>query len=110
MSGFEAVLQRYGRPAALHDGEFEQIGLAMVQPLFEKSEQWTPTPLGRKREDRFLFFGAPELEADRIGEDGYIEWDGARYEVVTAQAVSLGKRVVYRWAVLRPREEDLSSE
>lgn len=105
MGGFRAVLQRYGKPAALRDGALEQVGLAMVQPLFEKDGQWRPTALGQKREDRFLFLGAPELEVDRLSGDGYVQWDGARYEVVTAQAVSLGRRVVYRWAVLRPRDE-----
>lgn len=111
MGGFSAVLRRYGRPAVLADGEFRQIGAAMVFPMFDKGEQWLPTPLGTAREDRFLFLGAPELEIDRLGCDGYVEWEGQRYRVVTAQGVALGGKMLYRWAVLLPRDpEEMDGE
>ena len=106
MGGFEAVLQTYGKPISVcRDGE-EQIGLAMVQPLFEKEEQRLPSPLGRRRTDRFLCLASPELKLDGLGEDDYVTWDGTRYDVVTAQGVELGSRTLYQWAVLIPREDE----
>lgn len=105
MGGFEAVLGRYGKPASVHRGGEEQTGLAMVQPLFEKDEQWLPAPLGRTRQDRFLCLASPELDLEGLGEDDFLEWDGGCYDVVTAQRVELGSRVLYQWAVVRVREE-----
>ena len=106
MEGFEAVLARYGKPISVHRDGKEQIGLAMVQPLFEKEEQRLPSPLGRRRTDRFLCLAAPELRLDGLGEDGFLEWDGAAYDVTAAHSVGLGDRVLYQWAVLRVREDE----
>lgn len=108
MGGFEAVLNRYGRPLSVHRGGEEQIGPALVQPLFEKDEQWLPSPLGRRRTDRFLCLAAPELRLDGLGEDDYVKWDGAAYDVTAAQSVALGSRTLYQWAVLEVREEEVS--
>lgn len=108
MGGFEAVLQKYGRPLSVHRNGEEQIGLAMVQPLFEKDEQRLPSPLGRRRTDRFLCLASPELKLDGLGEDDYIEWDSTAYDAATVQSVELGSRTLYQWAVLTPREEEAS--
>ena len=106
MGGFEAVLARYGKPVSVHRDGKEQIGMAMVQPLFEKEEQRLPSPLGRRRTDRFLCLASPGLELDGLGEEDFLVWDGTRYDVVTAQKVELGSRVLYQWAVVRVREEE----
>lgn len=106
MGGFDAVLRRYGKPAAVHGNGETRIGPAMVQPLLEKNEQWTPTPLGRKRQDRFLCLGAPELTLDGLETDGFLEWDGQAYNVVTAQRVELGNKPLYWWAILTVREDE----
>lgn len=107
MREFSALLHRYGRPAALWKDGKQTVGLAMVQPLFEKEDQWTPTPLGRQRGDRFLYLGAPELAVDELGDADYVEWDGQAYTVVSAQPVKLGRELRYRWAVLAVREDEL---
>lgn len=105
MGGFEAVLRKHGKPAAVCRGGETRVGPAMVQPLLEKNEKWTPTPLGRKRQDRFLCLAAPELDMDGLRGDDWVEWDGRRYDVTTAQSVELGGRRLYWWAVLTVREE-----
>lgn len=104
MGGFEAVLQKYGKPLSVHRNGEEQIGLAMVQPLFEKEEQWLPSPLGRKRTDRFLCLASPGLRLDGLGEDDHVKWDGTAYDVTAVQSVELGSRTLYQWAVLTVRE------
>lgn len=104
MGGFDAVLRKYGRPAAVHRDGKTQIGPAFLQPLFEKDRQWSPTPLGRKRKDRFLLLCAPELELDGLGTDDYVEWDSTAYDVETAQSVELGGKRLYWWAVATVRE------
>lgn len=106
MGGFEAVLGRYGKPASVHRDGMEQTGLAMVQPLFEREVQRLPTPLGRRRTDRFLCLASPGLELDGLGEDDFLEWDGGRYGVVTTQKVELGSTALYQWAVVIPKEEE----
>lgn len=107
MRTFEAVLRRWGRPAELHSRTGSMTGLAMVQPLFEKDIRWMPTPLGRQRRDRFLYIGEPTLAVDELGEEGYVVWEGQAYEVETAQTLTLGRRVLYRWAVLTVREAEV---
>lgn len=89
----------------MHDGEKVRMGPAFLQPILDRERQWTPTPLGRKRQDRFLLLAGPELALGALGEDGYVEWDGQRYDVVTARSVAVGKETVYWWAVLMVRED-----
>lgn len=77
----------------------------MVQPILDKDRQWTPTPLGRRRQDRFLYLGEPGLDLNGLEDGGYVEWGGQAYEVIRAHPVELGTRTLYWWAVLRVREE-----
>lgn len=95
---WEALLVRYGQQVVLHQGEQSAAGRAFLQPIREAGrEQQVPGPLGLRREDRFLYLGAP---AD------WVEWNGAAYTVQSAHPVYLGRTALYTWAVLRPREEE----
>ena len=106
-SGFDRVLRRYGRPAALwQDGAQVAVGLALVQPLYEKEAQRLPTPLGRQRTDRCLYLGEAGLAVDQLGEEDWLAWEGQAYQVLNAQPVALGGTVLYRWAILTVREEE----
>jgi len=105
MDSVRTLLRRHGGQARLVSRGAEDAGLAMIQPLFDKDDQWIPTPLGRMRGDRFLYIGEPALPVDELGEMGYVLWEGQAYEVVTAQQVKLGGKLLYRWAVLTVREE-----
>ena len=106
MGDVKRLLRRHGRQAKLVDAGVEQVGLAIVQPLPDKSPRWIPTPLGRMRGDRFLWIGEPALAVDELGETGYVLWEGRAYEVTTAQRVELGGKLLCRWAVLTAREEE----
>lgn len=109
MGGFEAVLKQYGKPISVFRNGEEQTGMAMVQPLFEKDGQWLPSPLGRRRTDRFLCLASPELRLEGLGEEDFLMWDGTRYDVAAAQKAELGNTALYQWAVLIPREEAFES-
>lgn len=76
----------------------------MVQPLFEREQQWLPSPLGRTRQDRFLCLASPELDLNGLGTENYVEWDSTAYDVSTVQSVELGEKRLYWWAVLRVRD------
>ncbi len=93
------ILRRYGQSVALEDGG---QALAFVQPILERSEQELPTPLGRRRTDRFLYLGAPELEL-RCGMG--LTCGGKGYRVCCAQPIRVGTQISHWWAVLRPEDE-----
>lgn len=103
---FSRILARYGRPTAVHRGTDVQVGQGIVQPLLDKTEQWRPSPLGRRRQDRFLYLGEPGLALDGLGKDGYVEWNTAAYDVEAAHPVALGNETLYWWAVLTVREAE----
>lgn len=109
MPEFLGILKRYGSVAAVSRGGEVRTGLAMVQPVLEKEEQWTPTALGHRRRDRFLCLGEPGLAADRPEEGACVEWDGRAYDVVSEQPVKLGGKALYWWAVLEPREDEVGT-
>lgn len=65
---------------------------AFLQPLREAGrEQARPSPLGLRREDRYLMLGEPDVPAapgDRV------VWRESGYEVRTAHPIYLGERAV----------------
>ena len=63
-------------------------------------EQQVPSPLGMRREDRFLYLG-PKEAALQAGESQVVCQDGT-YEVQSAHLV--GDH--HWWAILRPRDKE----
>ena len=103
---WSALLERYGQRVVLHQGEQETAGRAFLQPIRETGqEQQVPSPLGFRREDRFLYLGAPDCP---LGQEDWVEWNGAGFTVWSTHPVHVGQTVLYTWAVLRPR--DLEAE
>ena len=105
---FRTVLERYGQTVELHcEGAQEGIARrAFVQALSrDAGEQRLPTPLGRVRQDRFLYLGDPDGDLECLGETGYILWNGVRYRVRTAHPVYVGETVDHWRAVLEILEE-----
>lgn len=100
------VLRRYGQQVSLDGVLGIRTGRALVQPILEcrgKQPQYIPTPLGRRRGDRFLYLGAAELEV-RCGDR--VECAGERYRVCCAQAIRMGEELSHWWALLRPEDEE----
>lgn len=103
---WSALLERYGQRVVLHQGEQETAGRAFLQPIRETGqEQQVPSPLGFRREDQFLYLGAPDCP---LGQEDWVEWNGGAYEVWSTHPVHVGQTVLYTWAVLRLR--DLEAE
>lgn len=102
---WRAILARYGQEMTLHHKTGERhLVRAFFQPVLDKGEeQEVPSPLGLRREERFLYLGPgsgflePGDEVERLGR---------RYRVQSAHPVG-GGAVHHWWAVLRPEEETL---
>ncbi len=101
---WSALLARYGQEVTLHRGETETNGRAFLQPIRETGrEQQVPSPLGLRREDRFLYLG----EAGQpLARTDWVEWNGAAYTVQSVHLVYVGQTGLYTWAVLRPRDPE----
>ena len=105
---WQAILSRYGQPVTVYLPRQEEGAQtrAIVQPVLTGGEdQRVPSPLGLRREDRFLYLG-PAKAALSGGDGSWLSCGKMRYEVETAQAVYVGERVSHWWAVLRPGEEE----
>lgn len=99
-----ALLDRYGQCVTLYRGGVEagREVRAFLQPLREAGrEQARPSPLGLRREDRFLYLGPPDIP---LKDGGQVAWRGGRYDIQAAHLV--GEQ--HWWALLRPadREEE----
>lgn len=103
------IVERYGQSVTLYPrGHREGVRhLVFLQPVQEQGQtffQNLPTPLGPVRQDRWICMGGPELALDRLG-DGYLEWNGQRFSVRSAQPVYIGDTLVYWWGLLAVRDE-----
>lgn len=104
---FAGLLEQYGQSVEVHR-QGETAGVlcqAFVQPVLEKKEQELPGPLGRVRQDRWLYLGDAKVPLDGM-EDGYVLWQGREYEVLSAQPVYLGGELNHWWGLLRRREPE----
>ena len=102
-----ALLRRYGQPITLRRADGSCVeDYAFVQPIRSTDTlQNLPTPLGIRREDRFLYLGSGSLPV-KAGE-GQVRCGGIRYDVVQAQPIYIGDAVSHWWAVLVPGEEEV---
>jgi len=103
---WQAILHQYGTQVtvfARRDSEGEK-GLAILQPMREKSpQQLAPTPLGGRREDRFLYLGEPGLPLE-AGKGGRVECEWGSFSIQSAHPIRAGDAVSHWWAVLRPSD------
>ncbi|MBS1383171.1 hypothetical protein [Lawsonibacter hominis] len=107
MSLFEGLLQRYGQRVLLwREGAEEGTACrAFLQPIRERGEQAQASPLGAVRQDKWLCLGEPGIALEGLG-DGFIQWAGRRFRVISAQPFYLGTVLSHWRAVLRPMDED----
>lgn len=103
---WKAILARYGQSVTVYpDPAGEGTALrAFLQPVLERGEgQLTPSPLGLRREDRFLYLGPADIPL--TAGVSRVSWEGQDYEVQSAHPVG-AKTASHWWAVLRPRDKE----
>ena len=95
------ILARYGQKVTLYpEGEGSSVTLKVfLQPVLEEGkEQCVPSPLGIKRQDRFLYLGPAKNPL--IPRVSRVVWAGQNFEVQAAHPVG-GRQIHHWWAVLR---------
>lgn len=101
---WKAILNRYGQELTVENEGGRTSVRAFLQPVLERGqEQSVPTPLGLRREDRFLYLGPAELELTAGMSRVY--WNEQDYEVQSAHPVG-GTKPHHWWAVLRPVDRE----
>lgn len=101
------LMDRYGQQVELRRAGEAVPARAFLQPVTRNRKgerQYLPTPLGAKREDRFLYLGEPGAEV-KAGRDRVI-WRDAPFEVETAQPIYVGQTLFYWWAILVPADKE----
>ena len=99
---WQGLLEQYGQAVTLHQGDKVQTAKAFLQPIREtKQEQLPPSPLGLRRDDRFLYLGSPSFP---LQQEDWVEGNGTSYDIWATHLVYLGTSPLYTWAVLRPRD------
>ena len=103
---FDGVLRRYGEQALLTGETGARRARAVIRPVPERSGEGTqvlPTPLGRRRTDRFLYLGEPGVP---VAWGDRVEWSGPPCRVSRAQAIRVGREISHWRAELRPEDEE----
>jgi hypothetical protein len=99
---WQAILARHGqRVTVFQDGQEDGTAVrAFLQPVREKNtEQEVPSPLGMRRDDRFLYLGPVEVPLE--ARKSRVVLDGQNYQVQMAHLVGNS----HWWGILRPEEE-----
>lgn len=102
MSGtFERLLARYGQSVLVcyGDGRPDRAARAFFQRLTERREDWRqeePTPLGMMRQERFLYFGEPEVPLES---GSVLLWKGRPFQLRAWEPIYVGEKLNHWWAV-----------
>ena len=100
---WHVILARYGQSVTVFpkSGDGSAETRAFVQPLAERGEdQRVPSPLGLRREDRFLYLGPGEVPLE---EGGRVRLGQEDYVVQAAHSIGQG---LFWQGVLRPVDEE----
>ena len=108
IEAFEWVIQSYGQEMVCRkeDGSEAGRGMAIVRPMSQADWQYAGRPLGAYSQERFLGLAETGLPLDQLGPDGWLEWGGGRYEIMTVRPVWVGGQVTHLWLALRPCGEN----
>ena len=105
---FSRILTRYGQDMTVYSqAARKSIGVrAFLQPMREKgTEQSVPSPLGRVRQERFLYLGPPESFPD---EADLVTFGSQTLHVQRTHLIYAGAQPIYRWAVLIPNTREVA--
>lgn len=105
------IIREFGESVTLaRDGLVLGQGRAILRPVPGGEEQYLPTRLGEKREERLLCLAEAGMPfAPQPGET-VVRRRSDAYDVVNVRAVTVGEEPVYWRAVLRWRAEEEAAE
>ena len=102
-----SLMRQYGQNVKVIRAEETISARAFVQAITNKQKrevQYLPTPLGVRREDRFLYLGQPQVELN-AGETR-VDWQGQVFDVQSAHPIYVGRGLSHWWAVLTPADKE----
>ena len=103
---WQAILARYGQSVTVGtQAKDDAVTVrAFLQPVLDKNQaQSVPSPLGLRREDRFLYLGPTHVPLTAF--ESLVTWQGQVYEVQSAHPVG-ARGTGHWWAMLRPRDKE----
>lgn len=106
MRSFEKILARYGAPVTIFAGAGTEgvNAMALIQPVRDRERQNLPSPLGWRKEERWIYLGEPDVPLE-VGKGGFVRAGEREFEVYSARRVDLGRETCHWWGILVPREE-----
>lgn len=99
---WSVMTRQYGQRVNLRRGEDRREVNAFFQPVREKKEGETPTPLGVSPRGLYLYLGPAEEALDGVTA---LEWAGRSFWVLRHRAVMIGEECLYQWAVAQEADE-----
>lgn len=100
-----AILAKYGQEVTLSQPQAQPAAVrAFLQPILDRREQFIPSPLGVRQEERWLYLGPPET-AVTAGET-LAAWGDREFTVDSARQVWAGNGPSHWWAILRPAKKE----
>ena len=102
-----SLMRQYGQEVEVIRAEETVSARAFLQPITNKQKQevqYLPTPLGLRREDRFLYLGQPQVEL-KAGETR-VGWNGQMFDIQSAHPIYVGRGLSHWWAVLGPADKE----
>lgn len=102
-----SLMNRYGQVVEIVRAEEVISARAFLQPITNKQKQemqHLPTPLGVRREDRFLYLGQPQVEV--TAGESQVSWNGQKFDVQSAHPIYVGRGLSHWWAVLVPADKE----
>ena len=99
------LVRDFGEPVSLsRDGTVLGEGRAILRPLLEEGDQFVPTRLGVRREEKVLCLGETGLAFPNPPDRVALTAGETAYDVANARLVTLGSLPLYWRAVLRRRQ------
>lgn len=98
------IIRDFGETVTLErDGAVLGRGRAILRPVLNGEDQFLPTPLGVRREERVLCLGEVGLPFPDDSDGVILTRGQERYDVVNVRLVTVGREAAYRRAVLGRR-------
>lgn len=100
----EPIFTKHGRKVTLTDGDKQEGGKALIQPLRYKNKMYLDgvyTEIGFNSQGRYLYIGPPVPDLTLASETATLSSGGTSYRIDRAERVYNGNDIFYIWAIIR---------